>query len=806
MIKKLIPFFLLTLFSTHLYAGVAGDDELLPPEKAFALSTRLVDGNTVEANWTIADGYYLYRDKFKFSVAKGNASIGNIAFPKGTIKKDPTFGNTEVFKHKISLKIPLTRNSGAKESVSIKFNYQGCNEPIGVCYPPIHKEVSFSLPAAAASKPINSLQNLSEVLNGGEAADDSPLPPEKAFPVTAERKNADTIHVIYGVTKGYYLYRDKIHANLLDENGSLASGMQIAKFELPRGQIKKDPTFGDTEVFHNSFDINLPISVTNKATTTAKLRLDYQGCAEAGICYPNHQQTYALKFADGKLMSMKLVDSGIAPAFTESKANQAAPAATSTATASNDNKFDDSQLSQEEKLAKLFAGDNLFATLTSLLGFGLLLAFTACMYPMIPILSSIITGQGDKVTPLKGFALSAVYVGGMAVTFGVIGGIIGFFGQQIGVQAYFQNPWIITLFAVLFVALALSMFGFYDIQVPAGLQGKISQFSSKQKGGTFIGVAIIGVLSALIVGPCGGPVLLGTLAGAASSGSPYLGFLYLFTLAVGMGLPLLLVGAGGGTLLPRAGAWMSTVKAVAGVVLLALAIFFLERVLSPFTYMLLWAALFIVSAIYMGALEPISEGGSGWRRLWKGLGIVLLIYGVIVMLGGLTGARNFNDPLHGSSLTGRGGETSFAMMEGGGPQPAYVKSAAGKPTVIKGGLTFIKVKNWDDFQHELKAANAKGHTVMLDFYADWCTYCKQFDDYVFSDPKIQAAFSNTVLLQVDVTDLNPDDKLIMKNLHVVVPPAMLFFKTDGMESKRERVIGFMKADQFLNRMQTAFAH
>jgi len=794
MIKKLIPFLLLTFFSSHLYAGVSGDEELLEPDKAFALTTKVIDGNTVEAKWTIAEGYYLYRDKFKFSVTKGGATIGNISFPKGKIKKDPTFGDTEVYLHNISVNLPLARSDAGKGSVSIRFDFQGCNEPIGVCYPPIHKEIAFDLPAGSGSKPLQSLQSLNDVLNAS-SGDREFLPPEKAFPVSADRKDNKTIRIIYGVTEGYYLYRDKIGVHLQDADGGSASGIQLGKFKLPRGKIKKDPTFGDTEVFKHSFKVDVPLNVMNTALTASRLRLDYQGCAEDGVCYPNHQQTYMLNFDNGKLQSMKLVDSGIAPALAESKSKPAATPQPDT--------FDDSQLSEEEKLSKLFAGDNLFATLTSLLGFGLLLAFTACMYPMIPILSSIITGQGHKVTPIRGFVLSAVYVGGMAVTFGVIGGVIGFFGQQIGVQAYFQNPWIISLFAILFVALALSMFGFYDIQIPASLQGKISQFSSHQKGGTFLGVAIIGVLSALIVGPCGGPVLLGTLAGAASSGSPILGFLYMFTLAVGMGLPLLLVGAGGGTLLPKAGAWMATVKSVAGVVLLAVAIYFLERVLPAHIFMLMWAALFIVSAVYMGALEPIPAGSSGWRRFWKGLGLAILVYGIIVMLGGVTGARNFNDPLHGSALIGAG--SSPAPVAATGAQPAYVQSAMGKPSVLKGGLTFIRIKTWDDFQRELKAANAKGHTVMLDFYADWCTYCKQFDDYVFSDPKVQAAFSNTVLLQANVTDLNDNDKLIMKNLNVIVPPAMLFFKTDGMESKRERVIGFMKADQFMVRMRRAFA-
>ena len=795
MIKKWTPLLLLFISTPVFAAFVAGgaDQELLPPDEAFALSTKVIDGNTIEARWAIADGYYTYRDKFKFKVTKGNATIGDIKFPKGKMKKDPTFGDTEIFLHEVVVKIPLIRKSAGKEIVSIRFDYQGCNDPIGVCYPPINKEVSFDLPAGTVgSQSIGSLKSLNRLLE--PSGQQEFLPVDKAFQISAERKNNTTLSVLFGITNGYYLYRDKIRFDLLAADGNTASGIKLGSFTLPIGEKKNDPTYGNTEIYTKSFSVDLPVSVSNKALTTTNFRIDYQGCADKGICYPANFKSYSVALADGKITSLTAAASGIAKVQPGAKPVSRTPSVAATG---------GEDLTEEEELAQLFASSSLAAILASLLGFGLVLAFTACMYPMIPILSSIITGHGEHVTPLKGFALSAVYVGGMAVTFGVIGAIVGFFGQQIGVQAYFQNPWIISIFAALFVALALSMFGFYNIQVPASIQSKLNEFSNKQKGGTFIGVAAIGVFSALIVGPCGGPVLLGTLAGAASSGSWLLGFLYMFVLAVGMGLPLLVVGAGGGTLLPRAGAWMSTVKSVAGVVLLAVAIYFLERVLPAGVYMMLWAILFIVTAIYMGALDSLTREDSGWRRLWKGLGVVVLVYGIIVMLGGLTGARNFNDPLHGSRLVGSGSGAAAVAVTG--PQPAYVKQAAGKKSVVKGGLTFIRIKTWDDFRRELKSANANGHTLMMDFYADWCTYCKQFDDYVFSEPSVQKALANTVLLQADVTALDDDDQELMKNMSVTVPPSILFYKTDGSESRRQRIIGLLDAEQFLARLNKAYA-
>ena len=270
------------------------------------------------------------------------------------------------------------------------------------------------------------------------------------------------------------------------------------------------------------------------------------------------------------------------------------------------------------------------------------------MYPMIPILSSIIVGQGSEVSMLKGLSLSSIYVFSLAVTFGIVGAITATVAGGIGIQAYFQNPWVLSAFALLFIVLAFSMFGFYDIQVPAALQNKLSNLSNKQKGGSLIGVAIMGALSALIVGPCGGPVLAAMLGYAAASASMAKGFAALFALGLGMGLPLLVVGAGGGKLLPKAGNWMSAVKATAGVILLAVSLIILERMphlFPPGLTMLLWALLLIVSGIYLGAFSSTDSSASGWSKLWKGLGVAAIVYGAIVMFGGQMGGQSVSDPL-----------------------------------------------------------------------------------------------------------------------------------------------------------------
>ena len=434
---------------------------------------------------------------------------------------------------------------------------------------------------------------------------------------------------------------------------------------------------------------------------------------------------------------------------------------------------------QDKSLQVLKSGDVLEIFFYFFLG-GLALAFTACMYPMIPILSSIIVGHGEKITHQKAFAISMAYVQSMAVTFGILGAAVALFAGGVNLQAYFQSPWILIPFSILFVGLAFSMFGFYAIQMPASVQSWLSNFSNKQEGGSLHGAIFMGAASALIIGPCAGPVIIGALAYVAAESDPLVGFLAMFILGNGLGLPLLAVGTFGAHVLPKAGTWMDTVKAGAGVVLLAIAILFLERIsfISSVMIMMLWATYFIVVGVYLGALDAIKEGASGWFKLWKGLGVVFIIYGVIVILGGVTGARNFNDPMHGSSLTMGGGSA-----------------------VEKKHLKFKRIKTDQDLKNEIAAAKTAGKYIMLDFYADWCTYCKKFEDYVFTNKEVQALLKDFVLLQADVTANDEQDQELNRYTSVQAPPAILFFAKDGKEIRNYRIVGDMNAETFIKHVK-----
>ncbi len=407
--------------------------------------------------------------------------------------------------------------------------------------------------------------------------------------------------------------------------------------------------------------------------------------------------------------------------------------------------------------------------LASFFGIGLLLAFTPCVFPMIPILSGIIAGQGTQITTRKAFTLSLVYVLAMAATYTIAGVMAGLFGSNI--QAAFQNPWILSSFAALFVLLALSMFGFFELQLPASWQTKLSDISNQQQGGSLIGVAIMGLLSALIVGPCVAPPLAGALIFIGQTGDWLLGGLALFAMSMGMGAPLIAIGTSAGKLLPRAGAWMDTVKAVFGIVMLGLAISMLERFIPPAAAMLLWGALLVVSAVYMGAVRQLPVEASGWSKLWKGLGMALLIYGALFLVGVAAGGKDALQPLRGILSTSAGsGQASH--------------------------LEFKRIKSMDDLQRELNAAKANNKPVMLDFYADWCVYCKQMERNTFPAPEVQAVLSNFVLLQADVTDQDDTDLALQKHIGIPAPPAMIFWSDTGEEYKHLRLMGYMDAADF----------
>jgi len=742
------------------------DDEPLPPEQAYPLSTSATAADMVRAEWNIVDGYYLYREKFKFTSNTPGITLGDPVFPPGKMKHDEFFGNVETYRGKIAIDIPIVR-SGDTNTLDMTIVSQGCAD-IGLCYPPQKQQVSLTLPplpgAASAQTdgsggPLKALKKIGDSL-GLTSSEEEFLPGDKVFIFSAEAQSGNVIKAHWDILDGYYLYRDKFKFQLKD-----ADGVSIGNITMPPGQEKVDESFGKMVVYHKGVDVLLPLTRTNLNPTDITLVAKFQGCAERGFCYPPLEQSIPISLPAGTAVAS--TDTSV-PVKAGDGAMGGGPAG-------------DGFVSEQDQLANMIKSGNFLVTLLIFFGSGLLLAFTPCVFPMIPILSSIIAGQGDNMTTRKAFTMSLVYVLAMALTYTVAGVVAGLFGNNL--QAAFQNPWILSTFALVFVGLAFSMFGFYDIQMPNAIQSKLTEISNRQQGGTMTGVAIMGFLSALIVGPCVAAPLMGALIYIGQTGDAVLGGSALFALSMGMGAPLLVIGAAAGKLLPKAGAWMDAVKAVFGVLLLAVAIWMMDRVLPESISMLLWAALLIVSAIYMGALESLPHGVSGWRKLWKGVGLISLIYGALLLVGVAGGGRDPLQPLQGVMLSSSGGsvQTSTAPQE----------------------LQFKRIKGLDGLNRELAAAEGSGKLVMLDFYADWCVSCKELEKYTFSDPAVKQSLQNVVLLQSDVTDNDEHDKALLKKFGLVGPPSILFFGANGEEKRNYRLVGFLSPDKFKTHIEKA---
>ncbi|MGB0722014.1 MAG: protein-disulfide reductase DsbD [Gammaproteobacteria bacterium] len=770
MIRILLALSLLLNFSVPAWAQFA-EDELLAPEVAFAMQAR-VEGDEVVADWTIADGYYLYRDRFLALSQTPGISLGELDIPEGKIKDDPAFGKVAIFRKQVQVRIPIYVDGPKPRQLVLEAGSQGCAD-VGVCYPPHRKRITLDLPATSvanevakpASPASNPLKGLTDLVESGLGADDDePLPPEEAFKPTVSVVDGNHIRIDWFIAEGYYLYQERLKFKVL-----APEGVSFGEAELPKAKIKDDPTFGKTPVYFNELYAVLPVNRPAGDALDLEIEYGYQGCASIGLCYPPEKRSEKLTLPAFDGVSQ---DSGAQSATTSKPASSGATPVATAASAPVAG-------TEQDRITALLSGSSVWVVIGIMFVAGLGLAFTACVYPMIPILSSIIVGEGENVTPAKGFLLSFIYVQGVAITYALIGVASGFAGA--GVQAFFQNPLVLTLFAVMFVALALSMFGFYNIQLPSGLQGKLTEMSNNQQGGKLVGVFIMGVLSALIVGPCAGPVMVGAAAFIAQSQDWVLGGLAFYAMGNGIGAPLLLVGAFGGQFLPRAGTWMDTVKAVFGVVLLFVAVLMLERVLPGPVALAVYATLFIVSGIYMGAFESLAEGHSGWRKLWKGLGLVMVFWGAITLIGAATGGRDVTNPLHRLMAAQGAG--------GGGEASAHV--------------SFKRIKTVEDLQSEIAAANARGQAVMLDFYADWCTYCITLEDYVFPHPQVRAALTGVHLIQADVTANDDDDRALMNHVDIFAPPAILFYGLDGQERRDYRVVGAIEPEDFATRITAA---
>ncbi|MEE9493364.1 MAG: protein-disulfide reductase DsbD [Gammaproteobacteria bacterium] len=751
--KYILSFCLLLLFHTSASADLFGDDDLLPADQAFALSSPVIKDGNILLNWKITDGYYLYRSKLAFVSKTEGVSLSEPLYPKGKIKQDEFFGKMEIYRGDIQVSLPTSRSDSSLSKALLQVTSQGCADR-GICYPPQKKTVEITFPQQAAAATASTMTGLSSLnKNFGFGADTELLPADEAFRLDAKVIDANTLEASWSIADGYYLYKDKFKFSTDSNNISL----QAAK--LPAGETKQDEAFGSVEVFHTRTQATIPLNRTSTDSEKINVTFTFQGCEEKlGVCYPPIKKT--LSFL------IPAAEAATAPTSMNTVADLNTDAGAGTDTAGTA-----ALLSEQDSIAKRLASGNIATTLLAFFGFGLLLAFTPCVFPMIPILSSIIVGEGEQMTTRRGFILSTVYVLAMATTYAAIGVIAGLFGENL--QAAFQNPWILSAFAAVFALLSLSMFGFYELQMPSFIQNKLTTISNEQKGGSLAGVAIMGFLSALIVGPCVAAPLAGALIYIGQTGNAVLGGMALFALSLGMGAPLIAIGTGAGKLLPKAGGWMEVIKAVFGVMLLGVAIWMLERILPGAITLLLWAALLIISAIYMGAIEPLSEGASGWKKLWKGTGLMALLYGALLLIGAASGGSDPFRPLAN-------------LHAGGGTQQS-----------TQTHMAFKQIKTIDDLERELKLASEQGKPVMLDFYADWCISCKELEKYTFGNADVKQATQHMTLLQADVTDNDETDKALMKHFGIIGPPSIIFYDKQGQKRPELQLVGFKKPGEFI---------
>jgi len=692
--------------------------------------------------------------------------LGKPQIPRGEVSYDDLLGEeVEKYHGRLTVTLPLLRVDPNIDGLRLKVRSQGCLEGV-LCYPPTEQVVLVGLPPAApassddagpedailsapAAAPAAGLDidalvgglGKEPLANlGGSGSADPALAADDAFIYEAIGFNADTALVRITALPGYYLYRDKFAFRVAD-----GSDFSVREVSLPDGEVRDDPEFGQVAVIVGQVEIPVRMNRPAGPATTISLEAKFQGCRDGDICYPPMSRIVSLQ--------MPASATAFGAATTDrSDAKTAAP------------------VSEQDRLARLLT-ENAGKAIIAFFIAGILLAFTPCVFPMLPILSGIIVGQGERLTTGRAFWLSLIYVLAMAVTYTAAGILAGLFGQNL--QAVFQNPWILGVFVLIFVVLALSMFGFFELQLPASLQTRLAAASNQQKSGNLWGVAVMGFLSALIVGPCVAPPLMAALIVIGTSGDAALGGSALFALSLGMGVPLILFGISAGKLVPKAGAWMNAVKAIFGVGLLALAIWLLERLLPGGVIMLLWGALAIACGVYLGALEPLDAGRSSWWRLWKALGLVLLLVGGLELVGAAAGGDYWLRPL--DSLR---------------PQIQHGRERA----------TFQRIKSLDDLHAALSEAGSQSKGAMLDFYADWCVECLRMERNTFHQPEVQALMSQLQPLQADVTANDAVDQELLREFGIIGPPAILFFDRNGQEMEAWRLVGYFPPDEFADHL------
>jgi len=706
----------------------------LKVDEAFGFDFEQQNGKLI-VKWTIADGYYLYKRQFK--AAGKNALVGEPLYPAHGQIEDEFFGLSDVFFDDMQMVYPIIK---AQQDGSIKIRFQGCAKA-GLCYPPTTKVVFL------------------------DAFSTGLLSPEQAFTAALVQSTSTELVFDLSIAPGYFLRKDSISIEsfihefgepLFFDNeeldseasvseGSGSEGLSIQGKKSKTGYVKQalTPT-GITDVFYDKVSVTFPIiSTDSQSQAPPMVDLFFAGCANENICYQSISVTVdANNIGVIAPQKMPLVDNS-------------AP------------------VSEQFTLAeKLLSDQSIFISLGLLTLLGLGLAFTPCVYPMYPILSSIVLGKGKKqLKTSHAFALSFVFVQGMAITYSIIGLIVASAGVRF--QAALQHPVLLVIFIVLFVVLALAMFGLYEIQMPSKWQNKLNSLSDEQKQGNFFGVFVMGIVAGLVASPCTTAPLTAVLIVVAQSDSLAFGFFSLYALSIGMGIPLILFGITGGKLLPKAGAWMNVIKVTFGFMMLTVAILFVERFIVADWTDLLWAALGLGLFAYWYTVNQNTQ-----MSFAKGLRTT-------ISLGGLVFVIIF----------------SIQALQKVDLIPTIISNNAGSGAQGTGNNAFehpefMVVRDLADFRQKLNEANEQGKPVMLDLYADWCVACKEFEKYTFPAPQVVDALSQAVWMQLDLTDNTPSNFEFQEQFGIVGLPTIMFFNQQGIELERARVTGFMKADVF----------
>lgn len=735
-----------------LWQPALAKDDFLPPEQAYRYTVK-AEGDKVTVVWKIEPGYYLYKKKLAVASTLATVQAGEPAWPKGEDHTDEYFGTQEIYRGTVAVPVPLTFHGAERpRKIALELKLQGCADA-GLCYPPLRWKTEADLPAAesaAAATGGGGLSSLFKKSSPASKQNDEFLPPDEAFRFGPGIEQPDSVALTWIIAEGYYLYKERIQVT------SDTDGIQLGALVLPKGDPKHDEFFGDTEVYHEILEASLPIA-RPPGGGTLKLNVTYQGCAEGGLCYNPITKKVALELPPTDKATT--LPTAAQPAAPKPSATRA-------------------PVAEQDQLASLIRDGNLLAVLGTFFGLGVLLSLTPCVLPMIPILSGIIVGQGGSVTPARGFSLAFTYVQGMALTYAAAGAAFVLAFKQ-APQAFFQQPWIIVTMATLFGVLAFAMFGAFTLQLPSALQTKLTNVSNEQKSGTYVGTFIMGALSALVVTACVAPAIIAALSVISQTGQIARGAGALYATGLGMGVPLLIVGASAGSLLPKVGPWMDTVKSLFGVLFLGVAIYLLSPLLPGATAMLLWSLLAVLSGFWVFSLK--ARDGSPAAAPLRATGLIALVYGILLLIGAASGSKDPLQPLDRLSAGGAGASTQ------------------------EHALAFQRIKTVADLENAVAAAKAAGKPVMLDFYADWCVSCKEMEKYTFPDPAVQSVLANAVLLQADVTANDEHDKALMTRFEIYGPPTIAFYGADGVERKDFRLVGFVPAERFRDHVQSAFS-